>query len=356
MISEYEQAYFEQTGKPVTLSEGDPIRIFLYAQALRIYTAYQLIDYSAKQNLLKYASDGFVDNIGARIGKSRLEASAAITTIRFTLSEVQSNIISISQGTRVSPGNNIFYSTKGYAEIPVGETYIDIDVECTQTGTIGNNYTSGQINILVDPIPYIESITNLTTSQGGTEIESDDNFKERIILAPESFSVAGPSGAYEFFAKEFSSGVADVKVSSFSAGEIDIRIILENGELPDDTIIQGVTEYLSDKKRRPLTDHVTVSAPNTVQYNIDATYYIRSSDSNFVSEIQAGVEKAKEDYILWQKSKIGRDINPNELISRVISAGAKRIDIVSPTFTDLLDTDIGIENNINFVYGGLEND
>lgn len=355
-ILEYEKAYFEKTGTKITLSEGDPIRIFLYSQALREYTLYQLIDYSAKQNLLKYASGDFLDNIGARINVPRLEAKAAIATIRFTLSEVQSNVISIPQGTRVSPGNNIFYATKEYAEIPIGELYIDVDVECTQVGTIGNNYTAGQINILVNPIPYIESISNITTSQGGTEIESDDNFKERIILAPESFSTAGPSGAYEFFAKEYNSSIADVKVSSLNPGEVDIRIILENGVLPDATIIQGVSDYLSDKKRRPLTDHVIVNAPNVIQYNIDATYYIRESDSNFVSEIQFAVEKSKDDYILWQKSKIGRDINPNELITKVISAGAKRIEITSPSFTDLLDTDIAIENTINFVYGGLEND
>jgi phage-related baseplate assembly protein len=356
MISDYEEAYFESTGQKKTLTPGDPIRIWIYSQALRIYTAYQLIDYSAKQNLLKYAEGDYLDNIGARIGVKRLEAKAAEATVRFTLSAVQSSAVSIPQGTRVSPGNNVYFATTQYAEIPAGSTYVDVKVECTETGTVGNGYTTGQINILVDPIQYIASVANLDTSQGGVDRESDDSLKERIFLKPESFSVAGPKDAYVFFTKEYNQSIEDVSVSSPSAGNIDVRFILKDGEIPDATIIQGVQDYLSDETRRPLTDNVTVQAPTQVNYDINITYYIRTADKDFVSSIQSKVDQAVEDYKKWQKSKIGRDINPSELIARVINAGAKRVEVTAPVYTAVSNTQVASDGITTVIYGGLEDE
>lgn len=356
MVNEYEQAYFEQTGEVKTLAQGDPIRIFIYSQALRIYAAYQLIDFSAKQNLLKYAQGDYLDNIGIRIGASRLQASAAVTKLRFTLSATQVNAIPIPKGTRVSTSNNVFFSTKEYAEIPPGNTYIDVDAECIISGSTGNGFVSGQINIIVDPIGYIQSVTNITTSQGGTDIETDEAFKERIILKPESFSAAGPSGAYEYFVKQYNPSVIDAMVTSPSPGQVDIRFILEDGVIPNETIISGLEEYLNDKTRRPLTDQVVVSAPTQISYNIDVVYYIRKSDASLISEIQDAIENAKDEYVLWQKSKISRAINPDELLYRLIKAGAKRVVINEPLYTTLSELEIANDNTISFVYGGIEDD
>ncbi len=56
----------------------------------------------------------------------------------------------------------------------------------------------GQINELVDPIPFVSRVENISTSYGGSDIENDDKFRARIQIAPEHFSVAGPEGAYRF--------------------------------------------------------------------------------------------------------------------------------------------------------------
>lgn len=354
MVSEYEQAYYETTGTRKTLYPGDPIRIWIYTQALRIYTAYQLIDFSAKQNLLKYAEGSYLDNLGARVGVTRLPASSAICTVRFTLSTVQPSAVSIPAGTRVSPGGNVFFETIDYVEVAVGSTYVDTVVRCTELGTIGNGYIAGQINILVDPIPYVSSVSNQDSSQGGADIESDTSLSERIFLKPESFSVAGPKDAYVFFAKEYNQSILDVSVSSPNPGEVDIRFILQDGELPDSTLISNLEDYLSDDTRRPLTDYVTVQAPTQVSYNIALTYYIRSDDASFASTIQQAVSTAISIYVIWQKSNIGRAINPSELVKRIMQAGAKRVEVTSPVYTNLSNTQVAVEGTITSTYGGLE--
>lgn len=358
MISEFEEAHYEATGETITLSQGDPRRILIFSQALRLYQAYQLIDHAAKQNLLKYAVDEYLDNFGARYGEKgkRQSAKAAITTMRYTLSAPQINNISIPIGNRTSPGNDLFFRTTEYSEIAAGQLYVDTIVECMTLGEVGNGYIAGQINVLVDPIPFINSVSNIDISQGGSDIQDDDSLREKIYLAPESFSVAGPEGAYEFLAKDYLSTITDVKITSPSDGVVDIRFILKNGENPTETIIQGLKDYLSDKKRRPLTDKVQVGAPEQVPYNIDLIYYIKKSNEAVATTIQSKVNQAIDEYKLWQKIKIGRDIDPDELNTKIRLAGAKRAVIIEPTFTQLDDIEQAIEGNINIIYGGIEND
>jgi phage-related baseplate assembly protein len=363
MLADYQSAYLEATGENKTLAPGDPIRIWIYSQALKLYTAYQVIDYSAKQNLLKYATGDYLENLGARIGVTRLPASAAVSTVAFVLSAPQLAVISIPVGTRVSPGNNIFFETTEYAEVPIGQTSVYVTVKCTEAGTIGNDFTPGQINTLVDPIAYVASVVNTEAAQGGADVESDESLRERIFLRPDAFSVAGPIGAYQYFVKEYNQSILDVSVTSPLPGEVDVRFILTGGELPSDVnedgsdgLIRQVANHLSAADRRPLTDHVTVGAPDVVNYNIVLDYYIRTADKLAAVSIQSAVNKAIDDYILWQRSKIGRDINPDELVTRIKAAGAKRVVIMDPAFTSLAPTQLAVLGTKTITYKGLEDE
>ena len=52
--------------------------------------------------------------------------------------------------------------------------------------------------------------------------------------------------------------------------------------------------------------------------------------------------KAVTAYELWQKSVIGRDINPSKLITLVMGiAGVKRVVVTAPEFT-VVDTDTSV--------------
>ena len=113
---------------------------------------------------------------------------------------------------------------------------------------------------------------------------------------------------------------------------------------------------MNDKKIRPLTDKVQVSGPDVIRYDIDIKYYINKSDIDKAVTIQKNVNQAIEKYISWQKGMIGRDINPSNLIALIIQAGAKRVEINSPERKVLSNTQIGLINNKNVIYGGLEDD
>lgn len=353
MISDFQKKYEEITGESISLAKADPYRIILYACSMQQFQALKLLDEMGKQNLLKYSEAAFLDQIGAIRGIKRLEGSAAVTTLRFSLSTGRSSATSIAEGTRVN-GGDLYFATDKYAEIQAGELYVDVPATCTEIGADANGLIPGELNALVDSVPFIDSVSNITESSGGADEEDDDNYSDRIYLAPASYSVAGPEDAYKYFVKASNASIEDVSVTSPSDGVVDIRFILEGGILPNNDLIEVVKEYVSAKDKRPFTDKVEVAAPNTVEYGIVAKYWIPETQKSIATSLQKKVDDAIDEYISWQNSKIGRDINPSELIYKMISAGAKRVEVASPVYQDIGDTEIAQISSLSVEYGGVE--
>lgn len=227
---------------------------------------------------------------------------------------------------------------------------------CTEAGACGNGYEPGSIKVLVDKVPYVADVRNITKTSGGAEVESDGNLAERIYLAPSKYSVAGPDDAYKYWVKTYNPSISDVKVSSPSPGDVDIRFVVGDGEIPEPEMVRAVEEYLMAGERRPLTDRVAVGVPEAAGYNVDIQYWINESDKTKASAIQRGVEEAVDGFAYWQRSRIGRDINPSMLAHMVIRAGAKRVEIAEPAFTVVGDTGLAIMGERRVRYGGLERD
>lgn len=261
-----------------TLAAADPIRLFLNCIAYVIIMQRNSINYSAKMNLLRYAVNTFLDEIGYNIGVDRLPATKAVTTIKITLSKQADTTTIIPKGIRVTPGDDVFFELVDNATINIGETTTTAKAQCTIAGSIGNGYMPGQINKIVDRLPFTADMVNTTTTEGGTDVESDDAYRERIHLAPEKFSTAGPIGAYEYWAKSASTLINDVLVNSPSPGVVNIYVLLKDGELPEEELINQVEAVCNDDKIRPLTDEVKVLAPETVNYQVNLTYWISKDD------------------------------------------------------------------------------
>ncbi|MEK5181345.1 baseplate J/gp47 family protein [Paenibacillus odorifer] len=342
-----------------TLQPADPVRLFLSSLAAIIVQQRVLINQTAKGNLLRNASNVVLDHMGAFQGSERLEASAAITTLEFSLSIPLASAKPITSGTRVGAqggDGSIFFTTTEYLEIPAGATTGVVTGECSTAGVVGNGYLPGQINVLMDPLPFVQSVTNTTITSGGAAAETDEAFRERIRTAPESYSTAGPRGAYEFWAKSTSAAILDVYAYSPSDGTVRIVPLLSGGVIPGQDVLDAVSETLEDRGVRPLTDKVTVAAPTAVPYNTVLTYYISRSRAAESTNIQAAVTAAVTTYQLWQKSKLGRHINPSELTARVMAAGALRVTVTAPAYSAIQPTQVAQEGATTLTYGGLVDD
>lgn len=355
MVKDYQDKYKEITGRELSLRRADPEALKLYAASIQIYHLYLYSDKCGKMDLLKYAYSEFLDNLGALRGVDRNPAVPATSTIRFTLSEKQPSVTIIPKGTRVSNGE-IYFATDKTTEIAIGDIYVDVLCTCQTVGIIGNGILAGAINTLVDPIAYIDNIANIEPSSGGSDTEDDENFAYRIYLAPSAYSVAGPVDAYVYHTKSYSTAIGDVAVTSPAPVEVEVRFLLADGSIPTDGLCEEVAKYLSSSNIRPLTDHVTVLAPTEHEFNIDFTYYINKSDADKAASIRAQVSTAVNEYIEWQTYTIGRDINVDELLTKVKKAGAKRLEIRSPVFTKVISGHVAKVKNLTVVYGGVEDD
>ena len=356
MIQNYEARYEELTGIPLILYPSHPMRIMIYTAALDLFQLEQYVERAGKQDLLKYSYGAFLDHLAANRGVTREQAAPATTTIRFTLSAVLDYAIGIPAGTRVTNGDSIYFQTTEYAEVAAGDAYVDVKAECTDVGIEGNDLVAGQLTILVDPIPYVASATNTDTSSGGTDLEDDESLAERVFLAPSSYSVAGSQDAYIYWAKTYNTAIGSVVVQSPEPCEVKIYILMDDGTIPASGVVSGLQDYLSAKTIRPLTDQVEVLTPTAETFNVALTYYINRSDSAQAAAIQSAVNDAVDEYILWQTTDIGKDVNPSELIRRVIDAGAKRVVVTAPAFATVTATKVAQLGTKSVTYGGLEDD
>lgn len=343
-----------------TLNPADPISDFVDYCAYIVQTSIEAINTTGKQNLLEYAINDSLDELGKLPRIIRNGAKKAIVKMRYSFSIAQTSVIIIPKGNRVAV-NGLYFETVESKELPVGETYVDIVSECTLEGEIGNGYLLGEIKTIVDPIPYLISATNISTSEGGTEIENDEPYRERIRLGPNGYSVAGPEKAYIYHTKTVNQSIIDVFVTTVPAsGVVKIYPLLKNGEMPGENLRTQIKEYLSKDEIRPLTDLVEVCEPVKVEYNIDLTYYLEERSSD-ITLIKQNVEAAINDYISWQSGKLGRDINPDNLLAKMINAGAKRVVIREPIFTRINTIDeyegkIAVIKNKAVNYGGEEDE
>ena len=340
-----------------TLYPADPTRLFILWIADIIIQERIIIDSAAKQNLPRYAEGINLDSL-AEIFKDayRNEAQAAKTTFRCYITKTFDSKQLIPIGTRITVDGDITFETTENLYIQPGKLYGDVAAVCQIPGAIGNNFVAGQITQIVDVYPYYDKIENITTSEGGAEEETDDEFYNRMRESMESFSTAGPAGAYEYFAKQASSSIADAKADTPEPGIVDIRILLKGGELPENEIINAVKETLSADRIRPLTDFIKVSTPETVSFDVDIAYYISTLSADSAAVIAHDVEVAVEEYKIWQSEKMGRDINPSYLVSLLMNTGIKRVEITQPNYTIVANNSVAIANNTNILNGGLEDE
>lgn len=341
VVTDYQAAFLALTGIAKALAPGDPVRLHLLVVCHWLSQQRVIIDFTGKQNLLKYAKGDYLDNLGALYGERthRLKASAALTTLRFAPVAPLSVSVTIPKGTMVQAPNNVVFQTLVAGTIPSIATYVDVPAQALVAGAVGNGFVVGQITSIINwNQPYGMTVTNTVATAGGSDAETDDQYRYRIWLAIESFSTCGPKDAYEFWALSAHPDIIQVVVYSAPniAGEVHLYPLLRNGsnppyDLPTQPILDLVLAICSADTRRPVTDYVFSHAPTPFIYRLDMDYYVEKVNEVLLGTIQENVQHAVADWILWQRSCVSRDLNCDELRKRCLEAGAKRIVVRTPT-------------------------
>ena len=351
VIAGYEKA----TNK--TLYPGNPERLFLEGLAYVLAVFAGEVDLAGKQGLVAYAVGPHLDHLGAESDTPRLDLLPATTSIRFSVARPLAWTVEILGGTRVSTADRkVVFLTDEYAVIEPGQEYADVPATAAESGSAANGLVPGQVNSLVDVPAYIVSASNTEITRAGADREKDAQYRERIPLAREAYTCAGPRGQYEYHVKRVHKDIADAGIYTPVAGTVAICPIMRGGELPTEEILQAIRNALSPDHVRPLTDKVLVRAPEVVQYAVNLRWYLHKSDAALSGIVGAAVGKAVAEFVAWQYEKPGRDINPDELIARIKKAGAKRVEMADPVFTKLEPYQIARATSISALYAGQEDE
>ena len=356
MIDDYESEYEIRTGRQKTLYAGDRDRILITVMAGQLYQVQQRMAYLFRRNFLKWMEDADLENWGANFGYKVPDAQPATVDLEFRVTDPLEFDVEVPAGTRATSGDNVFFATIAKATLKAGSPSVIVEASCSDTGTIGNDYMPGQINVIADPTPYISNVSNVSTSSGGSERVSGEELMQNILQWMTTYSTAGPAGAYEYWIMAYSDEIIDVSAVSRgddSATE-DIYILLAGGSSPSESFLAKVRQYLNDLDNFPDTDRVNLYAPEQLKYDLELTYYISRSRRDNEEEIRSLVEDAIEGYITYQSSKIGRAIDTATLIEYVRAAGAERVEIISPTYRKVTESQVAICGSKKVTYGGLE--
>ena len=186
----------------------------------------------------------------------------------------------------------------------------------------------------LDNIAATFGVARLTITPANEEtgepavMESDADFRRRMVLAPEGYSVAGPEGAYIFHALTADADVLDVAVESPSPGTVLVSILSRTGDgTASSELIAAVDAYLSDDTRRPLTDYVQVQSATIINYTIDAQVTTYTGPDAAVV-IAAGTERLNT-YIA-ESHRMGRDITLSGIHSALHVPGVQNVVLVQP--------------------------
>ena len=158
--------------------------------------------------------------------------------------------------------------------------------------------------------------------------ESDSRFRARIQLSLNGLSTAGPIGSYLFHALSADARVKDVDVSSPSPGRVVVTVLSAVGlGEPDDELLELVNARLNAEDVRPLTDFVTVQAPEIVIYSVEAELILfNGPDAEVVRRASLdAVQQYAED-----RHRLGHDITLSGLYAALHQPGVQRVNLLTP--------------------------
>ena len=358
MIALFELMYKEMTGKTKKVYPASPERLFIAWAASIVIQQRIIINETAKKNVPRYANGKYLDSLGELFKDTfRLPEARATALFRFYISEPQEQSVIVPQGTRINFDGEIVFSTTEELEIRAGDAYGDILGECLTPGIVGNNIAAGQIKEIMDTYDFFWKVENITRTAGGADKESDQSYYERLRESMEGYSTAGPVGGYIYHVKSVSTAIADVTATSPEPGVVDIRVLINSGEMPTEATMQEIQDALNTSKVRPLTDKVIVKKPEEVPFHIDVTVYLPSYSQTSSAIIEEDARKAVAAYVKWQTGKMGRDINPSYLHRLLMDAGIKRAVIRQPEFAVVPGTSVArLEGPETVLNGGTEDE
>jgi len=158
-------------------------------------------------------------------------------------------------------------------------------------------------------------------------MELDDALRERIQLAYEGLTTAGPRNSYILHARNASALVADATAESPSPAVVVVTVLsLEGHGEADQALLDTVFSTLSDDDVRPVADRLTVQSAEVIEYRIDAVLHLVGTGS----ESEAILAECHRRMELWvnPRRRLGLEVARSAIDAQLHITGVSCVELI----------------------------
>lgn len=292
ILQRMKDEYSTLTGNCVPELSDTDIRMKILAG--EIYNDEVNLEYIKNQMFAKTATGSNLDLHALDRGLERKQATKATGSVVFSITLESDSNITIPAGTIVATSGATAYCfvTDEDAVLPIGDT--SVEVNCTaQQGGKASNVAKGKIDVIVTTVNNVESVTNTSAFTGGTDEETDDELRERILDSYVYVSNGTNSAYYKRLAMSVD-GVTGVNVAPKirGVGTVDVYICSGKASASSDLIAQ--VQQLMDEQREL---NVDVLVCNATPSKIDLSLYVTLKDGFDFDSVCDDIKEAVNSYM-----------------------------------------------------------
>ncbi len=340
--------------------------------------AYQELHLRAEFNnivkafFLPFATGGDLDYLAFTFygGIKRLQGSKPYATYEFSLSDTLGQDLTI-------PANLILTDEASTYEAKLLNDVVISAGSDKATGTVElqleTKSSDIKTEIITTPLPFVVSASSKGVFINGSDVESDDEFKGRILLSMADKSTAGSEETYKSFTFNADERIEDVAVRNglkplatyvpLFVGKDEAGILAALNQLftdmatvevfyysseADELMKSRIEEVLNQDEVIPLTDRVVVAQATQVPFSVTAELKILPNQetatvySNAMASLESGLKSLKQ---------IGTDITLSEINDFLKVPGVKEVVITAPSNNIIVENnEIGVNSANNITY------
>lgn len=281
------------------------------------------------------------------MGIAATEAAAAQMQSTWTTTDNAGYTIEVGTtvGHRISGDEMIYFQTKAEVVIPAGQTSTavgEVELVAVDQGERGNAIPSGTQLTLVDALAFVRGITTTTTSSGGVNGESDEDYMDRLaqeltLLSPRPIL----ANDFAVLAQRIAGVDRAVAIDGYNPNNrtfgnermVAVAVADEAGNAVPGSVRTEVSTYLDSLRETNFV--VNVIDPSYTTVNVTATLKrLPGADPGTVTEAATAALRSYLSPAEWSWSPVVRHYELVALLDRI--AGVDYVDALTVPSSNII--------------------
>ena len=304
--------------------ESCDLSVRLYAAAAQVQALEIQGEWVLAQSFPQTAQGKCLDDHADTRGLRRLEGTKAQGALRFSVGAPAAADLLIPKGTVCMTEEGAAYQTAAEAVLEAGGLWVEVVAEAVETGRDGNT-AAGTVTVMTACPVGVTGCTNPAPFTGGSDAESDEALRERVLESYRRLPNGANAAWYEQTAMSHE-GVAEAQAvgRARGIGTVDVYIAAEHGA-PESALVEEVRADL--QRRREIAVDVQVKPP--VEQAVHVTASVAVADGYAFEEVHARIGQMLAAF--FNGRLLGKAVRTAELSSMIFrTEGVDNMRLTSP--------------------------